>query len=156
MPGGRKSKYFTHVEPYLDDVKKLRRKGTKEKDIAKTLGVGESTFSDYKKKYPELREALKGSTLDLVDNIKASMYQMAMGGFIKTKTTYRYYNGKRYVDRIDEEIMPPNSTAIAMSLKILDPQSREALSTNVVLDNSDYLENQSTLLKKIKDAKDEN
>jgi hypothetical protein len=149
----RKGKYHTHVEPYLEDIKKLRREGYREIDICKRLNVGKSSFSEYKKKYPELLEALKGSNLDLVENIKASMYQMAMGGYKKTKTTYRYYNGKKYIDRIDEEIMPPNSTAIAMSLKILDPKSREALSTNVITDSTDYQENQETLLNKIKEAK---
>ena len=55
---GRKSKYFTHVEPYLDNISEWSESMT-EAQIAKKLGVGKTAFNDYKMKYPKLMEAIK-------------------------------------------------------------------------------------------------
>lgn len=42
-----KSKYETHVEPYLGMIKEWVRQGDTYKSIAKKLGIGESTFRKY-------------------------------------------------------------------------------------------------------------
>ena len=58
---GRKSKYDTHVKPYLDRIPKWRRNGMTEAQIAKKLGIAMSSFSLYKLKHPEFSEVLKNS-----------------------------------------------------------------------------------------------
>ena len=58
MARGRKSKYFSHVEPYLDEISKWAENMT-EVQIARKLGVGYWNFCDYKRNYPQLQQAIK-------------------------------------------------------------------------------------------------
>jgi predicted transcriptional regulator len=153
---GRRGKYHSHVEPYLDDIKKLRREGAIEADIAKRLKVSQATFSEYKKKYPELVEALKTSTLDLVHNIKQSLYTKALGGFVKTKRKYKHIKGKKICIQSEEEVLAPDNTAIAMALKILDPEAREVLSTNTNINvENTALENFKSFSEQMKEHLDD-
>jgi len=56
---GRKTKYDTHVVPYLKRIPSWRKQGMTEEQVAKRLGVAYSTLSLYKKKHSEFSEALK-------------------------------------------------------------------------------------------------
>ena len=56
---GRKSKYESSVKPYLKEINKKIREGVTEYEIAKSLGISEVTLNNYKKKHPELVEALQ-------------------------------------------------------------------------------------------------
>lgn len=83
---GRPNKYKTHVEPYLDKVKEMALV-MNEEQIAKTLNVGTTTFYEYKKKYPELREALKKGRRELVYELRSTLIQRAKGyDYTETKT----------------------------------------------------------------------
>lgn len=83
---GRPNKYKTHVEPYLDKVKEMALV-MNEEQIAKTLNVGTTAFYDYKKKYPELREALKKGRRELVYELRSTLIQRAKGyDYTETKT----------------------------------------------------------------------
>ena len=53
-----KSKYESHVLPKLDLVEKWARDGLGTKQIAKNLGIAESTFWDYSTRYPEFSSRL--------------------------------------------------------------------------------------------------
>lgn len=75
---GRPNKYETHVKPYLDDIKRWSLDKT-EKQIAKLLGVGYSSWCDYKNKYSELSEAIKKGRGDLVDDLKSVLIEKAKG-----------------------------------------------------------------------------
>ena len=80
MGAGRKSKYETHVKPYLDLVKSMRIDGAREEDIMKRLDIGHSAFNEYKNKYPELKEALKHSKETLVAKLEQTLFQKALDG----------------------------------------------------------------------------
>lgn len=54
---GRKSKYYTHVEPRLEEIKFWYMNGAIDKEVADNLGIAESTLYEYKKKIPEFSEA---------------------------------------------------------------------------------------------------
>lgn len=54
-----RGKYESHVLPRLEFVRSAARMGNSEEEIAKQLGVSYSTFREYKKKHPELQEALR-------------------------------------------------------------------------------------------------
>lgn len=83
---GRPNKYKTHVEPYLDKVKEMALV-MNEEQIAKTLNVGTTAFYEYKKKYPELREALKKGRRELVYELRSTLIQRAKGyDYTETKT----------------------------------------------------------------------
>lgn len=75
---GRKSKYESHVAPYLSDIKKWVTTMT-EKQICKKLGISIQVFQNYKNQYPELREAMKDGRQDLVSNVEGALIKAAMG-----------------------------------------------------------------------------
>jgi len=56
---GRKSKYFSHVEPRLEEIGWWCRDGLIEEEICKRLGVGVRNFNDYKRLYPQLKQVLR-------------------------------------------------------------------------------------------------
>lgn len=75
----RQNKYLTHVLPNMELIKAWARRGAIEEDIARNLNVGVSTFSMYKNKYPELKEAL-AQTKDPADlKVENALYNNATG-----------------------------------------------------------------------------
>ena len=67
---GRKSKYETHVKPYLPEIEKWCSTMT-EAQICKRLGVGKTAWNEYKKRFPELTESIKRGRTDLVSDLKS-------------------------------------------------------------------------------------
>lgn len=89
--GGRKSKYFTHVEPRLMEIMEMCRTMT-ETQIAETLGVGASTFQAYKAEFPELAEILKKGRQNLVAELRGALIKKAKG--------YEYTETKETTERV--------------------------------------------------------
>lgn len=75
---GRPSKYKKHVEPYLDKIEQMALTMT-EKQIAETLGVGYTSFREYKRQYPALNDALKKGRADLVMELRSTLIRRAKG-----------------------------------------------------------------------------
>ena len=75
-----KSKYDTHVKPYIALVKSMRIDGAREEDIYIRLGIGHTAWNDYKNKHTVLTEALKISKETLVAKLEQTMYQQALKG----------------------------------------------------------------------------
>lgn len=75
---GRPSKYKSHVEPYLDDIRDMALTMTEEQ-IAKTLGVGYTAFREYKRRYPALNDALKKGRRELVKELRSTLIRRAKG-----------------------------------------------------------------------------
>ena len=110
------------------------RDGLLEKDIAKKLNIAVSTLEEYKKKYPELREALK-SGKELVDyNVENSLYKKCVGTYaqedraFKCKEIYWDEEGRKCeretVQTVKVDIfIPPDTTAIAIWLNNRKPNS---------------------------------
>ena len=80
MAAGRKSKYDTHVKPYLALVQSMRIDGFKEEDIYTKLGVSHNAFNNYKNEYSELSEALKYSKETLIAKLERTLFQKALEG----------------------------------------------------------------------------
>ncbi len=75
-----KSKYESHVLPKLDLVEKWTRDGLGTKQIAKNLGIGESTLWEYNARYPEFAEKLaKGR--EVVDTIVENAFLKRITGY---------------------------------------------------------------------------
>lgn len=86
MKRGRKDKYETHVKPNLQMITELCSTHT-EKQIAKELGIANSTFADYKNKYPELADALEKGRKNLVGELRSALIRKAKGyRYTETKT----------------------------------------------------------------------
>ena len=124
--GGRRSFYPTKVEPYFEEIKKWRKEGQTEENIAKLLGIGYRTFNDYKKRYPQLVQVLKVSTNSLVEELEETMFQMALGKrtIIETEKIIQKDRDGRQTTKIREvtKEIPPHPTLLIFSLKNLAPE----------------------------------
>lgn len=76
---GRPSKYETHVKARFDEIKEWLNMGATESEIAKNLGIANSTFMDYQNKYPDFSDFLKENRKKPVEEIKAAMMKRALG-----------------------------------------------------------------------------
>ena len=64
------------------------RRNLTEQQIAEQLGVGYSTFIDYKSRFPELEEALKKGVQNLVADLRSALIKKAKGyDYTETKET---------------------------------------------------------------------
>ena len=118
---GRKSKYETHVRPFIDDIKKWII-DLNEGQIAEKLGITQASFDKYKKEHEELREALIKGKQDLVFELKDTLKKKAHGFYYtETKTYIRHENGTD-VKTIEkhEKYAQPDTGAIHLLLKNLD------------------------------------
>ncbi len=61
----RKTKYDTHIKPYLLDIQEWKKHGLTDEDICKRLGVGLTTWKKYKKKHEELYNVVAYAKQDL-------------------------------------------------------------------------------------------
>lgn len=120
---GRKSKYETHVKPYLSQIEEWYQDLDEQQIAVERLGIAVSTFENYKKKYPELREALKKGRQHLVGELKASLKKKAKGFYYEeTKTSIREEGGKRVqVVEKYKKYAQPDTGAIHLLLKNYDP-----------------------------------
>ena len=74
-----RGKYETHVKPKLDLIAQWARDGAIERDIAKKLGVSESTFSGYKHAHQELMETLTVNKEVADARVESALYKRAIG-----------------------------------------------------------------------------
>lgn len=124
---GRKEKYFTHVEPYLQQIKWWTRDGLVEAEVCKRLGVAVSTFNLYKNQYPELLEALKEGKQVADYHVEDALYKRATGiDYIET-TRERWYNEKTQqwetvVTKQVAKFIPPDTGAAMAWLKNRQPE----------------------------------
>lgn len=115
---GRKNKYYTHVEPYLPQIMEMCRTMT-EQQIAEQLGVGYSTFMEYKKQFPELTEILKKGRQNLVAELRSALIKKAKGyDYTETETTTEYGEVTKVVEKYKS--FGPDVAAINLLLKNYD------------------------------------
>lgn len=82
--GGRKSKYDEYVRPRLEWINEQIKNGIPEKEIAQALHITEQTLNNYKKRYPELAEALKANKGEnVLQNLVNSGIEAACGKWIE-------------------------------------------------------------------------
>lgn len=119
---GRLDKYQTHVLPHISEIPKLYETMT-EYQIAKRLGVSVKSFENYKKKYPELQDALRKGKEVLIDELKDTLKMKARGfNYTETKTTTTTNaEGERTTKKeVFEKYAQPDTGAIHLLLKNLD------------------------------------
>lgn len=132
-PQKRLTKYDTHIEPRLNEIKAMLRAGAMEKEVADILGVASSTFRVYKNKHPEFRAALLEGERPANMNVEASLYDRCSGGerpvqkAVKLRTV-TYENGKRVKEEERVEMVtettyvPADVRAIMFWLCNRDPE----------------------------------
>lgn len=76
---GRKSKYDTIIKPRLDEITEMLKIGATDKEIAENLDISPQTFCEYKKLYPEFNEFIIKGRKRPITQIKAALYNRAVG-----------------------------------------------------------------------------
>jgi hypothetical protein len=83
MPGkkgrGQPSKWGTHVEPRLEDVRQWAKAGATNKEIAAALGINIDTFCVYQNQYPEFSEAIREGRMSGAAEVKTALLKLAVG-----------------------------------------------------------------------------
>lgn len=123
---GRKSKYETHVAPYLKEIPHWYEDMT-EGQIAKKLGVTSASFENYKKKHKELIAALKKGKQYLADELKDALRKKAKGfSYTEVKTKEAIDKDGKLVTLEEkyERYSPPDVGAIHLLLKNIDENWR--------------------------------
>ena len=87
---GRKTK-LDIVKDNLDHIKKWAELGATEEQIAESLGISRSAFSEYKKQYKELNDTIKNARMSLVIDLKDTLVQRAKG--------FEYEEKKQYIKK---------------------------------------------------------
>lgn len=127
MAGGRPSKYETNIKPYFEQIRKWLEQGATERQIAKQLGVAYSTYNDYKVKYSEFAELVKGNNrVDLVKELRGALVKKALGFEYKEKKEYikedpETGNKVKYLEITTKQALP-DTTALFGALNIYDPE----------------------------------
>lgn len=126
----RKSKYDTHVKPYLDDIYYWRSHDWEMESIAAELGIAASTFFKYKNEFTELSEVIKKA-----DRAKPRYIAIKAEAALRDKLSDREVeevqqekwvdkNGnilKQHIKKVKKTI-PADTTAIIFALKNTDPE----------------------------------
>lgn len=118
---GRPNKYFSNIQPYLEEISKMALNMT-ERQIAEELGVGYTAFNDYKRKYPELTEALKKGRKALVIELRGTLIKKAKGFQYSEKKILKD-NGEVVREEIYEKTSLPDVAAINLLLKNYDKEN---------------------------------
>lgn len=105
---GKPGKYEDYVKPYLPLISEWCQTMT-ESQIAKKLGVGYSTWNQYKVDYPEVREAIKKGRQNLVAELRSALIKKAKGyEYIETKETTEHI---KWPEEIYEALLDAGFTA---------------------------------------------
>jgi len=119
--GGRPNKYYTHIEPRLDDIRKLCLTMT-DKQIAQIMGVGWSTFKHYKSIHKDLQDAIKRGRDDLVTELKSTLIKKAKG-YMYEETETIYEHGKEVKKVVKSKYAQPDTGASHLLLKNYDKEN---------------------------------
>lgn len=125
----RPSKYETHIKPYFDKIKEALEKGVYETEIAKTLGVSNSSWFKYKTKYSEFADIFKNADRSqLLNDLENALIKKAKG--------FEYQEKKQCIKKDDNgevvtyteistRYQPPSETAIFGALNRFDPNYKK-------------------------------
>lgn len=120
----RPNKYLTNVQPYLKEISLMALEMTEEQ-MCNELKIAVGTFCEYKKRYPELNEALKKGRRKLAYDLKGNLVRAAKGYFYSEKKIIKERNpetGEMEIVReeIQEKYMKPDVAANNLLLKNYD------------------------------------
>lgn len=119
---GRKSRYETHVQPFLTDITKWYELLT-ERQIAKKLGISVASWENYKNEHEELRQALQNGRERCIAELKETLKKKARGYYYEETKTCVRTEGKKEITTVEKtrKYAQPDTGAIHLLLKNLDP-----------------------------------
>lgn len=122
-----KSKYNSHVEPYLGQITQWVSEFQPEQWICDALGIHVSTWEAHKNKHPELREAIRQGQIKTIQQAESSMFKLVMGFDTEELEYETIWNEK--TEKFEETLMKrkkkkvaPNMAAIQFLLKSRAPE----------------------------------
>lgn len=113
MGGG---KYDTQVKPNLKLVEKWARNGATDLDIAKRLGIGETSLYKYKKQHPEFADALLRGKEVVDTEVENSLLKRALG-YTAEDVTEELIDGRLVVTKRVRKHISADTTAMIFWLK---------------------------------------
>ena len=127
MAAGRKGKYETHVKPRLKEIENWKKVGATDEQIANQLGIGVSTFYDYRKQHKEFSDTLIYATTNFILEIRGELAEMCKKRKLQTVKKYikkDLETGKKteYTE-VTERELDPNLGALELMLKNIDREN---------------------------------
>lgn len=126
---GRKTKYHSEVKPKLKQISEYIAQGATEKDIMEWLGIANSTFYEYKNKYPEFRESLDKPKRESVIQVRNALLKRALGFTYEEKKQYLTKDKETGKETLRVETFQkqalPDVGAIAMYLRNNDKDYKD-------------------------------
>lgn len=119
---GFHGKWDDYVQPLLPKIKEWASQGATDYEICAAIGIALSTFYEYKKKYPELTEALRDGRQKVVLEIRGALLKKALGFNFTEKRGIRKNNGETQSVEVFDRYCPPDPVAAGMLLRNYDKQ----------------------------------
>ena len=121
---GRKSKYFENVQPHLEKIREYKLSGATDEQICAVFDISQSSFYEYKKKYPEFSEAIKKGKIELILDLRGELARIAKKHTLETKKQYIKHdletgNKTQYTEITTREV-DGDVAALNLLLKNLD------------------------------------
>lgn len=138
---GKPRKYDDYVKPYLSLISEWCRTMT-EQQIAEKLGIGYSTWKQYKVDYPAVRDAIKKGRQNLVAELRSSLIKKANGykyTEIKETTEKVKWPEEMYVALLDAGFTPQQiaSSRIVKTEVAYKEMAPDVAAINLALKNYD-------------------
>lgn len=126
MPRGRKSKADI-IRDNLEQIKKWKRLGATDEQIAKQLGISRSTWYEHLSKNSDLSDAIKISVEAFVMELKGDLARQAVKHTLETKKQYvkvdQETGHKTQYTEITSKEVDGNVAAAHLLLKNLDREN---------------------------------
>lgn len=147
--GPKNDYYDKFVKPRLDKVTEWKIDGLSNKQIAKNLGIVQSTFYEYMSKHEELSEAVEKGKVSAIAELENAAFKSATGHKVSEKKVEQDADGKTKVT-VTEKYIPPNPAQNIFMLKNLMPKKyKDKIETehnvNINFNKLDNLTNEQLL-----------
>ena len=124
---GRRGKWSEWIEPDgLLVIKGWARDGFSDQQIAQNIGVSNSTFSEWKLKFPEIVEAIKSGRRPVMVEVEDTFLEKKLKGYFVDEEIVevtKHPNGEKTEHRKKmKRWIPPDTTAMIFYLKCKKPQ----------------------------------
>lgn len=117
-----KNKYFTHVKPRFEEIKKWISEGATQTNIAKCLGISERSLRDYLQKYSDFAELYKNGKIELVKDLRSTLVKKAIGfQYTETEKTFEHGIIVKEVEKVKTAL--PDVAALNLLLKNYDKKN---------------------------------
>ena len=108
----RKSNYEDMVKPHLDKIREWAKETT-DTEIARKLGIAQSTFATYKREHEELKDAVIAGRQELVNKLRDTIVKRATGYDYTEVKTITLYN--KLPDEVKEMLRDAGITEDAIA-----------------------------------------